>query len=207
MTKHRIAGLLAGSALLAAPSIAFAGGSFQTLPGIGAPSFCASTVTGTGSLGGTTGQGQGTTGSICAQTVPAGPATFTGTEITNMDLYAPGTSNGNPVQTASANIQQLGQGAFLDVASPATATIPAGVVFYSLDGAQASAFTITMPVAVVDGQFQEVICTAATVGALTVAANTSVVTQVVKNNPGTACVAGTVYKWRYNAANLTWFRA
>lgn len=205
MIKH----LLGASALLALAvslSPAYAGGLNQTLPIIGGTSYCASTVTGTGALSGTTGQGQGTIGSICAQTIPAGPATFTGTENARVDLFAPGTSNGSPVQTAVTGIQQLGQGAFIDIAAPASATIPAGDVFYSLDGTQASAFTITMPVVVVDGQFQEVICTAATAGVLTVAANTSVVTQVIKNNPNAACVAGTVYKWRYNASNLTWFR-
>jgi hypothetical protein len=200
--------LLGGAAFVAilAASPAFAGGLSQTLPQIGGPSFCASTVTGTGGLSSNTGQGQGTTGAICAQTVPAGPPTFTGSESTAVDLFSPGSSNGSPVQSANVNIQQLDQGALLDNTTVATATIPAGVVFYSLDGAQAGAFTITMPAVAVDGQFQEVMCTAATVGVLTVAPNTTVVTQLLKNNPAAACVAGTVFKWRFNAANLTWFR-
>lgn len=199
--------LLAGAASAAAVALAVgahAGGMYQTLPMVGGSSYCASTVTGTGSLGGATGQGQGTVGSICGQTVPAGPAAFTGNENTAFDIFAPGTQvTAGGASSALVDIQQLGQGALLDVASPATATIPAGVVFYSLDGAQASAFTITMPANAIDGQFQEVICQAATVGALTVAANTN---QTLKGNPGAACVAGTAYRWRYNAANATWYR-
>ena len=85
-------GLLAGAAILSS-SNAFAGGSFQTLPGIGYPAYCASTVSGTGSLSGITGTGQGTTGSICGQTVPAGPATFLGSEVAPFDLFTPGTSS------------------------------------------------------------------------------------------------------------------
>lgn len=200
-------GSAALSVALLSTAAAYAGGLWQTLPVVGGAAYCASTVSGTGALSGTTGQGQGTTGSICAQTVPAGPAVFSGKEVAPFDLNTPGAQvTAGGAATALINIQQLGQGTFLDNTTVATATIPAGTVFYSLDGTQASAFTITMPVAVVDGQFQEIICTAATAGVLTVAANTSVVTQVIKNNPNAACVAGTVYKWRYNAANLTWFR-
>ena len=193
MTNKRISLLTGASAFVLAAGAALAGGSFQTLPVIGGASYCASTSTTSG-------------GQTCTQTVPAGPPTFTGSEVVPMDLSAPGSNNGNPVNTALANIQQLWQGQLLDVTTVATATIPAGVTFYALDGAQGSAFTITMPAVAVDGQIQKVICEAATVGALTVAANTTVVTQVLKGNPSTACVAGTAYNWRYNAANLTWYR-
>ena len=65
----------AGIAMVAALSTAaYSAGIWSTLPMGGQSSFCASTVSGTGNLSSTTGQGQGTTGSICAQTVPAGPA-------------------------------------------------------------------------------------------------------------------------------------
>ena len=64
---------------------AHAAGLWSTLPIIGGSSYCASTVTGTGGLGGITGQGQGTTGSICGQTVPAGPPFLTGAELIPMD--------------------------------------------------------------------------------------------------------------------------
>jgi hypothetical protein len=87
-----------------------------------------------------------------------------------------------------------------------TQTIPVNTPFYFLDGAQGSALTVTMPATAVEGQIQRVVCEAATVGTLTVAANTSVVTQVVKGNPAAACVAGVGYAWRYQASNLTWYR-
>src|SRR6185437_7305425 len=157
MTKTRF-GLLAGAAaLVALPLAAYAGGSWQTLPVIGGASYCASTVTGAGNLVG--GNGQAQSGSICGQTVPAGPATFTGSEVVPMDLNAPGTTSGAPVNSALVNIQQLGQGALLDVTTVnTTQTIPAGVTFYALDGAQGSALTVTMPAVAIDGQIQKVIC-------------------------------------------------
>jgi hypothetical protein len=68
---------------------------FSTLPIIGGSSFCASTVTGTGGLSGITGTGQGTLGSICGQTVPAGPPALTGSEIIPADY--PG--GAGPTQT------------------------------------------------------------------------------------------------------------
>ena len=113
-------GLLAGVAILAS-SNANAGGSFQTLPGIGYPAYCASTVSGTGSLSGITGTGQGTTGSICGQTVPAGPATFLGSEVAPFDLFTPGTSSAaggasaGPVQTCVCEPHPLAQGAIVDL--------------------------------------------------------------------------------------------
>ena len=204
-TKRHIAGAAMVAASVSFVGVAaYAGGSFQTLPVIGGSSYCASTVTGTGGLGGTTGQGQGTVGSICGQTVPAGPTVFSGAEVAPFDLYAPGTStsNGGP-QTALVNITQLGQGPMLDVTSPATATIPANTPYYFLDGAQGSAFTITMPASAVEGQIQRVVCEAATVGTLTVAANSG---QTLKGNPNAACVAGVGYSWRYQASNTTWYR-
>lgn len=199
----RLAGLLA-VALTAGSTIAFGAGFWSTLPGIGFPSYCASTVTGTGNLGGLTGQGQGTIGSICGQTVPAGPATFTGNEYAPFDLNALGTNSqaGGP-NTANVSIEQLGQGPMLDVTAPATATIPANTPFYFLDGAQASAFTITMPAAPIEGYIQRIVCESATVGALTIAGNSG---QTVKNSPGAACVAGTAYAFRYQASNTTWYK-
>lgn len=81
---------VAGLAVTIVSTAAYAAGLYSTLPIIGGASYCASTVTGTGGLGGVTGQGQGTTGSICGQTVPAGPAVLTGTEVLPVDLYTPG---------------------------------------------------------------------------------------------------------------------
>jgi hypothetical protein len=70
--------------------LAWAAGNWSTLPIVGGSSFCASTVTGTGGLGGITGQGQGSTGSICAQTIPAGPPFLTGNELVPADTLIGG---------------------------------------------------------------------------------------------------------------------
>lgn len=95
---YRIAALLGGAAMLiAALPVARSAGLWPTLPVVGGTSFCASTVTGTGNLGGVTGTGQGTTGSICGQTVPAGPA-YTGEELLLSDVG--GANGGTPTQNA-----------------------------------------------------------------------------------------------------------
>lgn len=95
MKLTRLAGLLA-VALTVGSTIVYAAGNYSTYPIVGGASFCASTVSGASSFGGNTGQGQGTNGSICAQTVPAGPPALTGTEVIPMDT---GLANGAPPQT------------------------------------------------------------------------------------------------------------
>ena len=194
MTKDRIV-LLAGAGVLAlaAAGAAFAGGSFQTLPLVGGGSYCASTSA--------TASGQ-----TCTQTVPAGPATFTGNEVVPADLFAPGTNNGVPVNTALVDIQQLGQGAILDLTTVASTTVPAGVSWLFVDGTDASAYTITLPAAPVEGQIEHVVCAAATVGTLTVAANAGQSLKPASSPAAAACVAGNSYAWRYQASNTTWYR-
>lgn len=188
-------------ALLACLSTAvLAAGSFSDLPQIGGPSYCASYNANSPSVTGQTGQtGVGT----CVQTVPAGPTVFAGTEYAPFDIGPLGGSVATSPTTGVVGIVQLGQGPYLDVTSPATATIPNNTPFYFLDGTQGSAFTITMPSAPLEGQIQHVVCESATTGALTVAANTN---QTLKNNPDAACAVGVDYTWRYVAANSTWYR-
>lgn len=103
---------VAGVAVAAASTLAIAAGNYLTYPIVGSPSFCASTVTGIGGQGGVTGQGQGSTGSICAQTIPAGPPALTGNELI-------------PVDTG--------------IATPASATIPTSLLFAHGQGAQRNA--------------------------------------------------------------------
>jgi hypothetical protein len=206
----------AGALALALASIgSYAGGVFQTLPILGGPSYCASTVSGATGLSGTTGTGQATGGSICGETVPAGPAVFAGTEVTNADIYTPGTTTSNGgAQTAVVSLLDFGAGPMIDLTTVATTqTIPSYTPYYFLDGAQGSALTVTMPPTVtasasapaspVEGQIQRIICEASTVGTLTVAANTG---QTLKGNPNAACVAGVGYAWRWQASNTTWYR-
>ncbi len=91
MRKSRL--IAAGVAIVAAGGIAWGAGLWSTLPIVGQPSFCVSTVSGAGGFnaagnvggGGVTGQGQSTGGSLCAQTVPAGPPSLTGNELVPAD--------------------------------------------------------------------------------------------------------------------------
>lgn len=211
--------LLVGAAAFAAvsalsPAPASAGGLWPTIPGVGASSFCAAYVTGLGlptaqgPFGVVPGNTQGSSVGICAQTVPAGPSVFAGTEYVPADIPAQGSTNtSGAAQTAAVSLLQLGQGPMVDLTTVATAnTIPLNTPWYFLDGAQGSALTVTMPATAIEGQIQHIVCEAATVGTMTVAANTSVVTQVLKGNPNAACVAGVGYAWRYQASNLTWYR-
>lgn len=202
-------GLRAGciaAGVLGVSLIAHAAGLWSTLPGLGQAAYCASTVTGTGGLSGITGQGQGTTGAICGQTVPAGPPVFAGTEYFPVDIGPLGANvQAGGASTVVVTLLQLGVGPMIDLTTVATTqTIPNATPYYFLDGTQASAFTVTMPSSPLEGQLQRVVCESATVGALTIAANTG---QTVKNSPGTACVAGTAYVYRYQASSLTWFKS
>lgn len=186
-------------ALLITGSLAWAAGSFSTLPLIGGASYCASTVSGTGSLGGITGQGQGTTGAICAQTVPAGPATFAGTEYVPMDIGPIGStsSTGASPQTAIVNINQLGQGTVVDsVSASAAITIPANSQFFVLDTGTAATVAVTMPAGAVEGQIQHLVCGIAIATALSVAGNTG---QTIKGNTAATCTAGQGFAWRFSA--------
>ena len=169
-------------------SVAYANGMFWNLPVLGSSSTAYCSLY----------RGDGTT---CAEFTPAGPATFSGSELVPADTQLP---NGNQPQTVRIPLTSLGQGAALDVTSVGTSqTIPANTPFYFLDGAQGSALTVTMPAAPTEGYIQHVVCEAATVGTLTVAANTG---QTLKGNPNAACTAGVGYNWRYQASNTTWYR-
>lgn len=195
MTKDRIA-LLSGVALLvAAPLVAIAGGSFQTLPVIGGPSYCASQVT-------------GATGQICGQTVPAGPPAFTGNEVTNFDTSTPGTTTSAPPQSALASILQLGQGASVLLGNAGgSVTMAFGTGFLFVDGTEASAFTVTLPASPVEGQFAEVSCATATAGAMTVAANSvPASTTLLPAFSAAVCTAGNTFKYRYSASSNVWFK-
>lgn len=174
--------------LLLFPSFAFAQGFTTNLPSLGGASYCDSTVN-----------------NVCVSTIPAGPADWTGKENLPVDTYA-GTNSNTAPQTVKTSAVSFGAGALVVITSPATATIPGGTPNYVLSGAQGSGFTITMPTSPVGGHIQRIICDAATVGTMTVAANTTVVTQVLKNNPSAACTAGVTYAWVYNQTLLTWYR-
>jgi hypothetical protein len=149
-------------------------------------------------IAGAGGLGTGT----CISTIPAGPLDWTGKESSPWDTNLTPTGG---QQTVKAFGVAFGAGALLDITSPATAVIPGGTPWYFLDGAQGSAFTITMPAAPVGGHIQRIVCESATVGALTIAANTG---QTLKDAPTPAgCPAtATGFAWVYNQTLATWFR-
>jgi hypothetical protein len=203
MLKRYRSAAVAMAALLVTSAIAIAAGNYSTYPIVGQPSFCASTVSGAGGFNAVgnsngvapTGQGQATSGSICAQTVPAGPPAFTGNELIPMDTV-PG--SGVSPQTVTANINQLGQGAVVDsVASGAALTIPANSQFFVLDTGTAATVAVTMPAVAVEGQIQHLVCGVGVGTALSVVANSG---QTIKGNTAATCTAGQGFAWRYVAA-------
>ena len=94
------------AALLITNGIAWAAGLYSTLPIVGSGSFCATTISGTGAQTGLTGQGQGTLGSLCGQTIPAGPPALTGGELIPADT---GLAGGASPQTVAIPSSLLGQ--------------------------------------------------------------------------------------------------
>lgn len=179
--------LLGAVAMLGMGGVAHADGIFGGWPLIGGPSYCATFTNG-----------------VCSQVVPAGETSITGLEAVPADLGPFGAASASGLTNGLLSVTQLGNGALVDLTTVATAqTIANSTAFEMIDGAQGSAFTVTMPAAPVDGQVVRVFCTSATVGVMTVAANTG---QTLKNNPAAACTAGVGYSWRYNVANTTWYR-
>lgn len=197
-------GFLAAGLLAVMASVTFAAGNWSTLPIVGGASFCASTVTGTGSLGGITGQGQGSTGSICAQTIPAGPPSLTGAEQFPADTKLTGSA---PPQTVVVTTCQLGAGAYSIVSATAgAATIANQVCWYIISGlGPVAALTITMPSAPLDGQLLRV-ASAIAVTTLTMSANTG---QTLNGAATSASANAAVGTWIYKASTATtgiWYR-
>jgi hypothetical protein len=95
--------LLAGAAIAA--------GNWSTLPIVGQPSFCGSTVSGVqlpanqGPFGVSPGQTQGSGQGICGQTIPAGPPALTGVETVPADTGLAGSA---PPQTVAVPVSLLG---------------------------------------------------------------------------------------------------
>jgi hypothetical protein len=90
-------GVLAfGLTALLASGAAWGAGNWSTLPVVGQPSFCGSTVSGVqlpsnqGPFGVSPGSTQGSGQGICGQTIPAGPPAVTGVETVVADTGLPG---------------------------------------------------------------------------------------------------------------------
>jgi hypothetical protein len=131
------------AALVASVGAAIGAGNYETLPIVGQPATCISTVSGAGGFnpqgnvggGGATGQGQASSGALCAQPLPAGPPVLTGSEIIPADtgLQIPATAtipvgllgnfSGTPrnyLDNGSLNVQQRGTG----IVTCGTTTVP-----------------------------------------------------------------------------------
>lgn len=99
--RFRKAAALSLFAVASTVAISYGAGRYVDYPQIGNPSFCSSTQTGAGALGGATGQGQAGTGSICTQTVPAGEPFLSGSELIPTDVP---NQPANTSQAANVNL-------------------------------------------------------------------------------------------------------
>jgi hypothetical protein len=214
MKLTRLSGLLA-VALTVGSVAAYAAGNYSTYPIVGQSSFCASTVSGAGGFNAVgnsngvapTGQGQATSGSICAQTVPAGPPAFTGNELIPMDTV-PG-SGVNP-QTVTMSSTWLHAGYKQIVTTGTTVTVGAGIQNLILNLA-ATTMAVTMPAAPYDNQLVTISNASTVVSTFSVTANTG--QSLVQGAAPTALAAETAataaqneVAYVYNAANTSWYR-
>jgi hypothetical protein len=219
MKLTRISGLLA-VALTVGSVAAYAAGNYSTYPIVGSPSFCASTVSGAGGFNAQgnsngvnpTGQGQATSGSLCAQTVPAGPPSLTGNELIPADTAAG--SGVNP-QTVTIPIVLLGAGA-VNYQTPLTGTTvtanPTDSLMLLDPAGTIAALTVVMPgpaASLKDGQKWEV-TSSQTVTALTLTPGTGT---TIGGNAGSTPTAitpsatgSTGYAFIYKASNAKWYR-
>lgn len=146
MLKRYRGAAIAVAALVVATTAAFSAGNYSTYPILGGASFCASTVGASNVQAGNTGQGPGAAGSngtYCAQTVPAGPTTLTGSELIPMDT---GLANGAPPQTVVISSQLMANGFGGTTVATTTGTTAAVVVSdaistYIYAGAGAATYT------------------------------------------------------------------
>lgn len=202
--KAAALGLIAATTAVA--SWAVADGIYQTYPGVGSASFCASTVTGIvlptqqGPYGIVPGSTQGNNVGICAQTVPAGPPVFQGTEHSAYDVNAAGaTSNGAPPATATVRVDQLGQGAFVQKSAAAIGTgnktIPNGTVWYYVDTTETNP-TITFPSGAVEGSILHIVLGSGLTTGITTAAGASATACLPACGAVSGTTAGTGYAWR-----------
>lgn len=218
MLKRYRSAAIAVSALLITSGVLFAAGNWSTLPIVGGAAYCNSTVSGTGSLSGVTGTGQGTTGSICGSTTPAGPSAVTGTEVFLADLYRPDqaqASLGAQPQSALITLASLNA---LPIAYTTITTNPqtvapsatsGGVMLHNNGGGTVmTAVTVDLPSAPIDGQ-QFAVSADAVVTTLTMTALNLPAGVTITNNPTVVTPSTTVaygYRFRYSASANVWNR-
>ena len=197
-------GLLAAGMLALISTAALAAGNYLTYPQVGEPSFCASNNPNSPAVGGTTGQGGVAN---CVQTVPAGPAALTGSELVPADT---GAASNAPVQTVTIPMPLSASGAYFDNTQSSylgTATIPNSVNTYIMDTSTTiAALSLTFPASALNGQLLRV-ASQKTITALTMIANTG---QFISGTLPTAltpsATAAVGYTWLYNAPANAWER-
>lgn len=219
MLKRYRSAAIAVTALLVTSTVMYAAGNWSTLPVVGGSSYCASTVTGTGGLGGITGQGQGTLGSICAQTVPPGPSVVTGNEVIPVDFNNPAnitaTQGGTSPTTGLLTLASLGAlpaayPTFTSATSVNAFTVSplvGKVIIFSPGSAALSNTSMQFPANPIDGQVLQVSANN-TIATFNVSANTGQTidakSQVTAITSTTTAAYG--YDFIWSAAKSTWFR-
>lgn len=219
MKRYRILAA-AGVAAAVLSTAAWAAGNYSTYPIVGSPSFCASTVSGAGGFNAAgnsngvnpTGQGQATSGSLCAQTVPAGPPSLTGNELVPADT---GIGSGANPQTVTIPTVLLGAGA-VNYQTPLTgATVTANFNESTMlvdPAGTIATLTVVMPGPVAslrDGQTWR-LTSSQTVTALTLTPATG--TTIGGNAASTptaitpSATGSTGYEFIYKASNAKWYR-
>lgn len=219
MKLTRLAGLLA-VALTAGSVAAYAAGNYSTYPIVGKFSFCASTVSGAGGFNAQgdsnnvspTGQGQATSGSLCAQTVPAGPPSLTGNELIPADT---GAGSGVNPQTVTIPIVLLGAGAVNYQAPLTGATVTANPTDSTMlvdPAGTIAALTVVMPgpaASLVDGQTWR-LTSSQTITALTLTPGTGTTiggaTAATPTALTPSATSSTGYEFIYKASNAKWYR-
>lgn len=217
MLKRYRSAAVAMAALLVTSVIAIAAGNYSTYPVLGGASFCASTVSGAGGFNAQgnsngvnpTGQGQATSGSLCAQTVPAGPPALTGNELIPMDTV-PG-SGVNP-QTVTMSSTWLHAGYYAVIATGTTYTVAPGVQNVILNLA-ATTMAVTMPAAPYDNEVVTISNASSVVSTFSVTANTgqtlvqgAAPTNLAAQAANTAATAQSEVAYLYQASSAKWFR-
>lgn len=188
----------------------WAAGNYSMYSIVGGAAICAGTVTGAGGLGGTTGQGQASTGSICPLSVPAGPTIVTGLELVPADTSLAGGASPQSVVLPMASFNALPI-VFSNANSPAAANLLSATNLMGglilIGQGNLSKLNISLPPTPIDGQ-QFAVGSNQTVAVVSIAASAPT-TQSVANTPTviTPSTTGSFnYRFVWNAASSTWWR-
>lgn len=197
-----------GAALVLAPA-AYASGIFQGYPILSTAAFCDSTNSGSPS---NTVPGTLPSGSVCTNTVPAGPTSLTGNELVAADTGLP---NGGTPQTIRVPTAALGGGSIGVVTTSASVVMAQGQRYLiSNQGVQTIAL-VNLPPNPVDNQVASIVNSgsgALTLTSIAVGATPSGTTIVQGAAPTTLAVetaatsTQSAVDYVYQASSNKWFR-